>query len=664
MASAISIWQLANTGVRNPNRIHEGFEAFAGSPYVGNAHTKINEIAFTNYLTKQGIVKSDPKNDGSTGRKWRYAFADNGFIYPKLKVNSEKQAELGRIDEITPFGKTFLKADTFSAVQECFLRSLAARKEKIPETDLYFSPLRWTLKLLLEVEKITGEASLTWIEFALCVQTSYPNMNITNVINTILDLRGRRESAQSKRKFDNNEIDKFAVNYPKKRDNFREYSDANMRYLRLTGIFQKKGRGIRIVPTKKVIAEKLAKEEAVTNDYLGEIKQLCIGVKLPTDDKDTALKLLRENEIRLKKRRIKYKIDDLNLENITEINIARQRLESLLALDDETKYADQQRDKWQEIADYLELLSKGGGEKEYSADEAIKVPRAEAPVYLEWAMWRAMLAIDHMVNKPYESHGFSMDADFLPISTASGGQPDLFCEFENYSIVVEVTLSTSSRQEAMEGEPVRRHVADKIINSSKPVYGLFVARTIDTNTAETFKHGVWYTKKEEQLHLSITPMTIKQFHKLFICLFENNTAYPERLLRVMQLCVLPKDVLEAPEWKRHIESTVKKEILKLTNKEDDIEEKNIVVSPGSTINHPVFGVGRVIGFEIAYGNGESNMLAKLPYFSGCPKNIKIDKNGTTFRSVKFGKGKIISYIVIFNDLFLHFSYQETLKYMI
>ena len=44
--------------------------------------------------------------------------------------------------------------------------------------------------------------------------------------------------------------------------------------------------------------------------------------------------------------------------------------------------------------------------------------------------------------------------------------------FDDYIIVVEVTMSTNSRQEAMEGEPVRRHVADLVMteNCSKYVY--------------------------------------------------------------------------------------------------------------------------------------------------------------------------------------------------
>ena len=51
-------------------------------------------------------------------------------------------------------------------------------------------------------------------------------------------------------------------------------------------------------------------------------------------------------------------------------------------------------------------------------------------------------------------------------------------------------MSTSSRQEAMEGEPVRRHVSDAVLKYDKPVYGMFIAVRIDTNTAETFRHGI------------------------------------------------------------------------------------------------------------------------------------------------------------------------------
>lgn len=86
------------------------------------------------------------------------------------------------------------------------------------------------------------------------------------------------------------------------------------------------------------------------------------------------------------------------------------------------------------------------------------------------------MAIDHIVNKPYDARGFNVDQDYLPIGTAPGGKPDMIFEFDDYVIVVEVTLSTNSRQEAMEGEPVRRHIADLVQKYKKPVYGFVCSK--------------------------------------------------------------------------------------------------------------------------------------------------------------------------------------------
>ena len=99
----------------------------------------------------------------------------------------------------------------------------------------------------------------------------------------------------------------------------------------------------------------------------------------------------------------------------------------------------------------------------------------------------------------------------LPVNAAGGGKGDLYCVFDNYVILTEVTMSTSSRQEAMEGEPVRRHVSDAVINYTKPVYCMFIANKVNMNTAETFRHGVWYTnliKKAEIKYCSIDFETI------------------------------------------------------------------------------------------------------------------------------------------------------------
>ncbi len=58
MNKQIDIWLVGNTGLRNPNRIQDGFKVFAGSPYVGNLHGKENEIGFMNMVYQLIFLKS------------------------------------------------------------------------------------------------------------------------------------------------------------------------------------------------------------------------------------------------------------------------------------------------------------------------------------------------------------------------------------------------------------------------------------------------------------------------------------------------------------------------------------------------------------------------------------------------------------------------------
>jgi len=559
MEEKISVWLVGNTGLRSPNRIQEGLKVFAQSPFVGNLHGRENEVGFMNLLNEKGIIQNSEGKDvsGSHARKWRLMFAKNGFIYPQMKkIDGVSQEDLGPLDELTPFGKTFLKADTVSSIQECYLRAMSVEQFEVPSTDGFFSPLRWILAIMLELEKRTGSSELKRIEFALWGHTTNPSYDINEVVNNILDLRQRRDSAPSKRIFDKKEIVERGKHYDKKASNFLDYCDMNMRYLRITGILQRRGRGLAIVPTKHVLAEKLAKSTISYVSYIEEMRKLCTGAPLPTDEAYTALMILDDLKQQVKEKGITVDIESYSLDSPAEINVARLHLEDIIAKTDEVLYAREQRDKWKEISEYMSLLIKGGGTKEFSDDYVIEVPKDETSIYLEWTLWRAALAINHLVNKPYEVRGFKLDSDFMPISTAAGGRGDLYCEFEDCTILTEVTMSSSSRQEAMEGEPVRRHVADAVEKYNKPVYGMFIAIRIDTNTAETFRHGVWYSKGDIKQRLNIVPFTLKQFKTYFDSLFEANQATPDRLVELMNNCIRKRDDLEAPGWKEYIDNCV------------------------------------------------------------------------------------------------------------
>lgn len=92
---------------------------------------------------------------------------------------------MGKLDDITPFGKMFLKADTYPAVQECYLRAMSVEQFPMPDGISHFSPLRWLLAIML--------SELRRIEFALWGHTTNPSYDLNEVVDNILDLRSWRD---------------------------------------------------------------------------------------------------------------------------------------------------------------------------------------------------------------------------------------------------------------------------------------------------------------------------------------------------------------------------------------------------------------------------------------------------------------------------------------
>lgn len=559
----IDIWLIGNTGMRNPWRIPSGFKVYVESNLVGRLRAPNDQVAFKKVLHKAGEIGGDVDKDvdASITRKYRLMFNKFGFAYPEVtKKDGFNQEELGPVDAITPLGKAFYNADTISSKQECFLRGLIVPMEKLNNEETY-SPLLWVLSVMLKLEERTGEAKINFIEFAVCVQTTNPSNNIDKVIDSILDIREKRKVAENKKKFDADIIEQAWNRYLKLKINFKDYADMNLRYLKSSGIVKSAGRGITLVPEYRSMAIELIKSVVSTEPLKERYTKLCQGAPLPTDNVHTANQVLRDMITELEHYNISYSIPDIPLDSAKNINIVRNSLKRDIDKFKEEQYAQRQSNEWTEIFEYMNLLVENTGkEKEISDDYIIKVPKSEAAAYLEWILWRAFLAIDSIKNKPYEARGFNIDQDYLPVGTAPGGGPDILFEFENYFIVIEVTMSTNSRQEAMEGEPVRRHVADLVMNKTKPVYGIFIANKIDSNTAETFRIGVWYNQKDEKLALKIVPFTLRQFSTYFQYMFTHNIASPDKVLELFTECFAAKEEREGPSWKAEIDRIVFQQI--------------------------------------------------------------------------------------------------------
>ena len=83
----------------------------------------------------------------------------------------------------------------------------------MPDGKQHFSPLRWLLAIMLELEKRTGSSELSRIEFALWGHTTNPSYSLDMVVDKILDLRKRRAAAPAKRPFDKKGITERGKNY-------------------------------------------------------------------------------------------------------------------------------------------------------------------------------------------------------------------------------------------------------------------------------------------------------------------------------------------------------------------------------------------------------------------------------------------------------------------
>jgi hypothetical protein len=567
------LWHIGNTTVRTPYRLQEALRALAESPLNGNLSGREQEQRFAEFLDVTGIVevrRLEQNEDASdVGRKWRSALSQLGFVTPRLTrridsgavdpVIEEYSANIpsltGRQYEITPNGERLAEADTVPAQQECFLRALVAyRIPSVLETGYRpapeFSPLHFVLGVMYELGTRNADPNLTFDDFALHVQTASPADGLPNVAQAIMAFRQARVAARGNvRAFDNARYDAVAAVVQRERQTLDDYTDLSFRYLKATGLFRNVGRGIGLAPNRARLAALLRGQQAQYPNDHAYLETLWRGADLPTDDINTARVVVDDLAEQLTRRNVPTRPPPARLP-LPLLNVFRHRLEQQLAELDEKDYAAAQAGFVEEIGGWLEALET---QRPVTLADGtrLSVPKGDAPVYLEWAIWRAFLAIDSLENPPWDCRKFAVDQDFLPVHCAPGGGPDMVFEFENAIIVVEVTLTRSSRQEAAEGEPVRRHVAQYASATAKPVYGLFLAVQIDSNTAHTFSAGAWYLPDDRKISLNIVPMTVSDFRRFFVGSSDNLAEVPQKLRNLLVECRAAANQ-DAPQWKQSI----------------------------------------------------------------------------------------------------------------
>lgn len=334
-----------------------------------------------------------------------------------------------------------------------------------------------------------------------------------------------------------------------------DYADTNFRYLKSTGLFKSSQTSILIDEDKLFLAKEIAQHFWIPKNLTEYYEGLCDGAPLPTDDFKIAQNTVIAFANKLESYGIETSYGELNsIVDVADINAKRYELEEKLFQIREQEFAREQMKSTEEIIAYINLLLENKYSVTLEDGTELEIPKSDRPAYFEWVIWRAFLAINSIVNPPWKSRNFKIDPDFKPISHAPSGNSDLIFEFSDFVLVVEVTLTQSSRQEAAEGEPVRRHVAkvaQEFEGRGKDVFGLFMAIAIDTNTANTFRLGEWYLKDDSQLNVHIVPVKLKDFKSLF----ESRKDKPDCLLSVLKDILIKcrlDSIIPAPEWKKKI----------------------------------------------------------------------------------------------------------------
>jgi hypothetical protein len=534
MAKAKRVWNLGNTTVRNPNRIEQGLKLFA-EEFQGKVHGAEAEAGFWKRLGEEKIVESVERGYADlNGRKWRNVLVKLGFATNSAyKIGDQRilledliqqHPELGLTGlkyEITPAGKSLLAAKTTAAVQDVYLRQLVRHEIPNPiETGFpagRLKPFIYLIQILKELQN-KGKDGLNKEELAIFVQlfVDQTEEQVSRVVSDILKYRTERASAEGrdkKRQIFHKYLNVASQEGGVMPETLWDYADTTFRYSQMSGLLATNGSRIILRPEKDLIINALLDAEPsflAQTDPLAYLADFYKGTALPTDDVPFAIQEIRRLADQIKSFAATPETDITVLNRDTDIQVvenARYLLAQQLGWLKEERFAQDQMDEpaVREVVDLLEVIE----DQKTSRTKGI----SDRPTYLEWIVWRSFLAIDHISIPIHQTRRFPLDDDMNPRHPAPGGGADMIFEFDDFILVVEVTLTTSSRQLVAEGEPVRRHVADIKEKTNKDVYCVFIAPLIDNNTAETFRVGVWYRGDNEE-YLNIVPLTIQQFKQI------------------------------------------------------------------------------------------------------------------------------------------------------
>ncbi len=276
--------------------------------------------------------------------------------------------------------------------------------------------------------------------------------------NAILEIHSDRIAAGKTRTRETNDasLKKFIAT---QKSNMRDYADACFRYLRYTGLISisHRSRSISIFSDKIVEVDFIlstVSRDPVFIDDIDAYKAHLFSANSPvlyTDNRDNIVDILMRIGSFTKR-----ELADKNLDELKDLRdkIVKQHKDAVIH---------EQVAEIKSYALYSEIID--------TFNEIISDEYYDAPLMFEYNTWRAMTMLDGGNIKG----NFNFDDAGQPLSTAAGNMPDIECDYDDFSLSVEVTLQSGQRQYESEGEPVARHYGQLKKRTGKDTYCLLLS---------------------------------------------------------------------------------------------------------------------------------------------------------------------------------------------
>ncbi|MDQ2234563.1 AlwI family type II restriction endonuclease [Ligilactobacillus animalis] len=259
--------------------------------------------------------------------------------------------------------------------------------------------------------------------------------------------------------------------FSKKYDLVKEYGDMTKRTLNLSGLFDFRN-GLVNATSREIFKiiftnmrfsgeDKYSDYEKNLNYFFYQESTITTILNLDKDEKIQAIK---------------------ELLNVTDYS----QIQNAVASQKEKKFREFISEVFprKKIMELLPLFSKRDDKKIKSAvSESATVPTIYE--YIVAIAWFYISKEDFSIT---QSLNLTLDGNMLPLSHAAGGAGDIVINYENLTLMLEVTLMNKQAQKRGEWEPVLRHATNLTVdNSSKNVTTLFIADELDENTINIWR---------------------------------------------------------------------------------------------------------------------------------------------------------------------------------